>query len=104
MGYEPHYVSMMCGKAYDIESSVSESMHAEDAPVLRMIEVKGLIAGGDSVTLSKNEIHGALNVGGQRRLLVARHRGGGRQDHIHAISAAPALTAPSFAEANRSSI
>lgn len=54
LGYEPRDVSnQKCG--YDIESSGGEG--------LRFIEVKGRIAGAETVTITKNEILTALNKG-----------------------------------------
>ena len=54
LGYEPRDVSAdKCG--YDIESRIPGSGR------LRFIEVKGRIAGADTVTVTKNEILTALN-------------------------------------------
>jgi len=54
LGYEPRDVSEeKCG--YDIESRIPETGQ------LRFIEVKGRIAGADTVTVTKNEIITALN-------------------------------------------
>ncbi|MEO1430172.1 MAG: helicase-related protein [Cyanobacteria bacterium J06633_8] len=59
LGYEPRDVSSeKCG--YDIESSnLSQSIGNEG--LLRFIEVKGRIAGAETVTVTKNEIIAALN-------------------------------------------
>ena len=46
---------------YDIESRVPDDLRDGNDPVLRRIEVKGRLAGADTVTLSKNEILAALN-------------------------------------------
>ncbi len=54
LGFVPRDVSAVkCG--YDIESQVPGTGK------LRFIEVKGRVAGGDTVTLTKNEILTALN-------------------------------------------
>ncbi len=54
LGYQPRDVSHeKCG--YDIESRIPEQ------GLLRFIEVKGRIAGADTVTVTKNEIITALN-------------------------------------------
>jgi hypothetical protein len=54
LGFVPRDVSAeKCG--YDIESQVLETGK------LRFIEVKGRVAGADTVTLTKNEILTALN-------------------------------------------
>lgn len=54
LGYEPRDVSQeKCG--YDIESRIPATGQ------LRFIEVKGRIAGADTVTVTKNEIITALN-------------------------------------------
>jgi hypothetical protein len=65
LGYEPQDVSTQkCG--YDIESRPSSSVCSGNADSnegsrLRFIEVKGRIAGADTVTVTKNEILTALN-------------------------------------------
>ena len=61
MGNDPKDVSDRRKIGYDIESRVPDAMRDGTDPVLRMIEVKGRIAGADTVTLSKNEILAALN-------------------------------------------
>ena len=102
LGYDPHDVSLVRGKGYDIESTVPEGRRSGSEPVLRMIEVKGRIAGADSVTLSKNEILAALNVedsGGCWLLAIVEVDGA--TTHTTYLRR-PALTAPSFAETNRS--
>ena len=54
LGYEPKDVSAdKCG--YDIESRIPSTGK------LRFIEVKGRIAGADTITVTKNEIITALN-------------------------------------------
>lgn len=61
LGYEPRDVSAKRKIGYDIESLVPEAAREGDSPALRLIEVKGRVAGADTVTLSKNEILCALN-------------------------------------------
>ena len=61
LGNEPKDVSHLRKIGYDIESRVPDAMRDGTDPVLRMIEVKGRLAGADTVTLSKNEILAALN-------------------------------------------
>ena len=54
LGYEPKDVSAQkCG--WDIESLIAETGE------LRLIEVKGRIAGSETVTVTKNEVLAALN-------------------------------------------
>ncbi len=54
LGYEPKDVSAQkCG--WDIESLIAETGE------LRLIEVKGRIAGAETVTVTKNEVLAALN-------------------------------------------
>ncbi len=55
LGYEPRDVSEQ-NLGYDIESSIP------DTGRLRFIEVKGRIAGADTVTITKNEILTGLNM------------------------------------------
>ncbi|MEP0959976.1 DUF3883 domain-containing protein [Microcoleus sp. FACHB-1515] len=58
IGHEPRDVSgQKCG--YDIESRIPQT--AEHPSRLRFIEVKGRIAGAETVTVTKNEILTALN-------------------------------------------
>lgn len=59
LGYEPHDVSEQ-NVGYDIESSVPEGTR-EGSGKLRFIEVKGRVAGADTVTVSRNEILTALS-------------------------------------------
>lgn len=95
LGYAPKDVSEQRGIGYDILSRVPDSMREGDDPVTRMIEVKGRIAGGDSVTLTKNEILCALNKPECWMLAIVEVEG-------HTTKTAylrrPALRAPSFAE------
>lgn len=59
LGNEPADVSAQkCG--YDVESRVPEGGR-DGGPALRMIEVKGRVAGADTVTVSHNEVLCALN-------------------------------------------
>jgi hypothetical protein len=59
LGYIPRDVS--AAKAgYDIESSIPQDKRDAGA-TLRFIEVKGRVAGADTVTVSKNEILTAFN-------------------------------------------
>lgn len=58
LGFEPRDVSKE-NRGYDIESRYPKG-HAKDGK-LRFIEVKGRIAGGETVTVTKNEILTALN-------------------------------------------
>lgn len=61
LGNDPEDVSDRRKIGYDIESHVPDELRDGTDPVLRMIEVKGRIAGADTVTLSRNEILTALN-------------------------------------------
>ena len=61
LGNEPTDVSARRKIGYDIESRVPNELRSGDDPVLRMIEVKGRLAGANTVTLSKNEVLAALN-------------------------------------------
>jgi hypothetical protein len=59
LGYKPSDVSAAkCG--YDVESLIPQEKRGHSAP-LRFIEVKGRVKGGDTVTVSKNEILTAFN-------------------------------------------
>ncbi|MDL2259629.1 DUF3883 domain-containing protein [Deltaproteobacteria bacterium OttesenSCG-928-K17] len=60
LGFQPRDVSASkCG--YDIESFIPAGLRAETTASLRFIEVKGRVAGANSVTVTKNEILTALN-------------------------------------------
>lgn len=95
LGYAPRDVSEQRGIGYDILSRVPDDMRDGDDPVTRMIEVKGRIAGGDSITLTKNEILCALNKPECWLLAIVEVDG-------HTTKTTylrrPALRAPSFAE------
>lgn len=95
LGYAPRDVSEQRGIGYDILSRVPDDMRDGDDPVTRMVEVKGRIAGGDSVTLTKNEILCALNKPECWLLAIVEVEG-------HTTKTTylrrPALRAPSFAE------
>lgn len=95
LGYAPGDVSEQRGIGYDILSRVPDDMRDGDDPVTRMIEVKGRIAGGDSITLTKNEILCALNKPECWLLAIVEVDG-------HTTKTTylrrPALRAPSFAE------
>jgi hypothetical protein len=60
LGFDPKDVSGM-KKGYDIESWIPENKRNAGGSTLRFIEVKGRAAGAGTVTVSKNEIHTALN-------------------------------------------
>lgn len=95
LGYAPRDVSEQRGIGYDILSRVPDDMRDGDDPVTRMIEVKGRIAGGDSITLTKNETLCALNKPECWLLAIVEVDG-------HTTKTTylrrPALRAPSFAE------
>ncbi len=95
LGYAPKDVSEQRGIGYDILSRVPDSMRDGDDPVTRMVEVKGRIAGGDSITLTKNEILCGLNKPECWLLAIVEVDG-------HTTKTTylrrPALRAPSFAE------
>lgn len=95
LGYAPRDVSEQRGIGYDIISRVPDNMRDGEDPVTRMVEVKGRIAGGDSVTLTKNEILCALNKPECWLLAIVEVEG-------HTTKTTylrrPALRAPSFAE------
>ncbi len=95
LGYAPRDVSEQRGIGYDILSRVPDDMRDGDDPVTRMIEAKGRIAGGDSITLTKNEILCALNKPECWLLAIVEVDG-------HTTKTTylrrPALRAPSFAE------
>ena len=95
LGYAPRDVSEQRGIGYDILSRVPDDMRDGDDPVIRMVEVKGRITGGDSVTLTKNEILCALNKPECWLLAIVEVEG-------HTTKTTylrrPALRAPSFAE------
>lgn len=95
LGYAPRDVSEQRGIGYDILSRVPDDMRDGDDPVTRMVEVKGRIAGGDSITLTKNEILCGLNKPECWLLAIVEVDG-------HTTKTTylrrPALRAPSFAE------
>ena len=95
LGYAPRDVSEQRGIGFDIISRVPDNMRDGEDPVTRMVEVKGRIAGGDSVTLTKNEILCALNKPECWLLAIVEVEG-------HTTKTTylrrPALRAPSFAE------
>lgn len=95
LGYAPRDVSEQRGIGYDILSRVPDDMRDGDDPVTRMVEVKGRIAGGDSITLTKNEILCGLNKPECWLLAIVEVEG-------HTTKTTylrrPALRAPSFAE------
>ncbi|WP_308615805.1 helicase-related protein [uncultured Enorma sp.] len=95
LGYAPRDVSEQRGIGYDTLSRVPDDMRDGDDPVTRMVEVKGRIAGGDSITLTKNEILCGLNKPECWLLAIVEVDG-------HTTKTTylrrPALRAPSFAE------
>lgn len=95
LGYAPRDVSEQRGIGYDILSRVPDDMRDGDDPVTRMVEVKGRVAGGDSITLTKNEILCGLNKPECWLLAIVEVDG-------HTTKTTylrrPALRAPSFAE------
>lgn len=95
LGFAPRDVSEQRGIGYDILSRVPDDMRNGDDPVTRMVEVKGRIAGGDSITLTKNEILCGLNKPECWLLAIVEVDG-------HTTKTTylrrPALRAPSFAE------
>ena len=95
LGFAPRDVSEQRGIGYDILSRVPDDMRDGDDPVTRMVEVKGRIAGGDSITLTKNEILCGLNK--PECWLLAIVEVDGRTTKITYLRR-PALRAPSFAE------
>ena len=95
LGYAPRDVSEQRGIGYDILSRVPDDMRDGDDPVTRMVEVKGRIAGGDSITLTKNEILCGLNK--PECWLLAIVEVDGRTTKTTYLRR-PALRAPSFAE------
>lgn len=95
LGYAPRDVSEQRGIGYDILSRVPDDMRDGDDPVTRMVEVKGRIAGGDSITLTKNEILCGLNK--PECWLLAIVEVDGRATKTTYLRR-PALRAPSFAE------
>ncbi|WP_165248465.1 helicase-related protein [Adlercreutzia sp. ZJ141] len=95
LGYDPKDVSEQRGIGYDIFSRVPDNMRNGNDPVTRMIEVKGRIAGGDSVTLTKNEILCALNKPDGWLLAIVEVEGYSTKT---TYLKRPALRAPSFAE------
>lgn len=95
LGYAPKDVSMRRKIGYDIESTVPEGKRSGDEPVLRLIEVKGRIAGADTVTLSKNEILCALNK--PDGWLLALVEVDGKTTHTTYLRR-PTLHAPAFTE------
>ena len=95
LGYAPRDVSEQRGIGYDILSRVPDNMRDGDDPVTRMVEVKGRIAGGDSITLTKNEILCGLNK--PECWLLAIVEVDGRTTKTTYLRR-PALRAPSFAE------
>jgi SNF2 family DNA or RNA helicase len=66
LGREPRDVSSQTGLGHDIESRDPAAGH------IYFIEVKGRVAGADSVTLTKNEILRALNVPERFRLAIVQ--------------------------------
>ena len=70
-------------------------MRDGDDPVTRMVEVKGRIAGGDTITLTKNEILCGLNK--PECWILAIVEVDGRTTKTTYLRR-PALRAPSFAE------
>lgn len=95
LGNLPLDVSAQRKIGYDIESAVPESAREGDAPALRLIEVKGRVAGADTVTLSKNEILCALNRPDGWLLAVVEVDGASA--HTTYLRK-PALHAPAFTE------
>lgn len=95
LGYAPRDVSEQRGIGYDILSRVPDDMRDGDDPVTRMVEVKGRIAGADSITLTKNEILCGLNK--PECWLLAIVEVDGRTTKTTYLRR-PALRAPSFAE------
>lgn len=95
LGNVPRDVSAQRKIGYDIESAVPESAREGDAPALRLIEVKGRVAGADTVTLSKNEILCALNRPDGWLLAVVEVDGASA--HTTYLRK-PALHAPAFTE------
>lgn len=95
LGFAPRDVSEQRGIGYDILSRVPDDMRNGDDPVTRMVEVKGRIAGDDSITLTKNEILCGLNKPECWLLAIVEVDG-------HTTKTTylrrPALRAPSFAE------
>jgi superfamily II DNA or RNA helicase len=69
LGRAPRDVSAERGLGYDIES------RDMDSGTLYFIEVKGRIAGADSVTLTVNEVRRALNVPERFRLAIVQVEG-----------------------------
>ncbi|HXG58241.1 MAG TPA: helicase-related protein [Thermoanaerobaculia bacterium] len=64
LGFEPRDVSAQKGIGYDIESKDPKSGR------LRFIEVKGRVAGADTVTVTRTEMLAALNAPDQWRLAI----------------------------------
>ena len=95
LGYAPRDVSEQRGIGYDILSRVPDDMRDGDDPVTRMVEVKGRIAGGDTITLTKNEILCGLNK--PECWILAIVEVDGRTTKTTYLRR-PALRAPSFAE------
>lgn len=95
LGYAPRDVSEQRGIGYDILSRVPDDMRDGDDPVTRMVEVKGRIAGGDTITLTKNEILCGLNKPECWLLTIVEVDG---RTTKTTYLRRPALRAPSFAE------
>ena len=95
LGYFPHDVSATRKIGYDIESKVPQERQEDEGGALRMIEVKGRLAGADTVTLSKNEVLCALNKPDCWLLALVEVDG----NHTHTTYLRrPALSAPAFTE------
>lgn len=72
LGYEPRDVGAL-KVGYDVESRVPET------GLLRFIEVKGRVAGADTVTVTKNEILTGLNKPDQFILAIVEVDGEARE-------------------------
>ncbi|MBR3315603.1 MAG: DUF3883 domain-containing protein [Atopobiaceae bacterium] len=97
LGYDPHDVSMHRKIGYDIESVVPKGMRQGNDPVLRMIEVKGRLAGADTVTLTKSEIYCRLN--SPENWILALVEVDGSTTHTRYLRK-PLMRAPVFTENN----
>lgn len=95
LGYFPHDESATRKIGYDIESKVPEERQEAEGAALRMIEVKGRVAGADTVTLSKNEILCALNK--PECWLLALVEVDGATTHTTYL-ARPEMSTPSFTQ------
>ena len=97
LGYEPRDVSMdKCG--YDVESRIPEGLRDESGQALRLIEVKGRVAGSTDVYVTKNEILCALNKP-ESFILAIVMVDGDRTSTTYIKN--PFTSAPDFAEAKR---